>query len=125
MKRILFACIIAAATSAAFAQTATVSKTDFISQTNQLNTYITGNQTAQAQTKWAQLDGEMKTFLNATTHNLDVAKAAGNATDIAHYTDVMQHQMQAYNDAGQFFRGDMVQFKLQLKGALTNFSNTL
>jgi hypothetical protein len=100
MKRILLVCcLIAASCGMTYAQSsATVSKTEFTTKAQQLNTLIAANKMADSKTKWDEVHKMILMEFAVIKLKIRDAQNAGNEADKKKYTDVMMSQQLIYND---------------------------
>jgi hypothetical protein len=138
MKRILLACcLVAAAGSVSYAQgvkpqpvavthdvAPVVSKADFNTKVNQLNTALTSNKTDEARAKWEDVHKLMMDELRVTKYKIRDAMEAKNDADQKKYTDHMMKQRTIYSETLRL-KDDMATNKAKMAEKLNEFSATI
>lgn len=121
MKKLLFlCCIMAAANTLVFAQSAQVAK-DFSARAGRLNVLLEQNKTAEASAAWDEVNNMMMTQLDGIKTHMKAAAGANNAAETERLNNAAGKLFDIYSSVVRM-RNDMVHNRAAIKTKLDAFA---
>jgi len=119
-KFLLMCCILVAASTGLFAQTNPVNQAAFLSQVNQLNSYLSQNDLNNAQSVWNNINNMMIADLEYIKQRVTNAVNTQNSTEEAQFTGLAGQQSTFYSEAA-ILHADMLANQPSLINKLNQF----